>query len=84
MVDVGVRELRGNLSGYLEDVQRGIELTVTVHGRPVARSVPAGERAFDRLIREGWIAPASKPRMPIPKPIHAQGTVSDLVSEQRG
>ncbi len=39
---VGVRELRQNLSRYLQDVKAGEALTVTEHGREVARLVPAG------------------------------------------
>jgi prevent-host-death family protein len=84
-MDVGVRELRGNLSKYLRDVRDGVELTVTDHGRPIARIVPAGERTIDRLIREGRITPAVEPRRSRPpRPIRAKGTVSDLISEQHG
>jgi prevent-host-death family protein len=39
---VGVRELRQNLSRYLERVKAGDSLTVTEHGREVARLVPSG------------------------------------------
>jgi prevent-host-death family protein len=40
---VGVRELRQNLSRYLERVKAGESLTVTEHGREVARLVPSGD-----------------------------------------
>ena len=40
---VGVRELRQNLSKYLDRVKAGEGLTVTEHGRIVARLVPAAE-----------------------------------------
>jgi len=54
-VHVGVRELRQNLSVYLDRVKAGESLTVTEHGRVVARLVPAsaGESAIDRLIADG-------------------------------
>jgi prevent-host-death family protein len=39
---VGVRELRQNLSRYLERVKAGESLMVTEHGREVARLVPSG------------------------------------------
>jgi prevent-host-death family protein len=39
---VGVRELRQNLSKYLDRVKAGEGLIVTEHGRVVARLVPAG------------------------------------------
>lgn len=43
MPTVGVRELRQNLSRYLERVKEGASLDVTEHGRVVARLSPAGE-----------------------------------------
>jgi prevent-host-death family protein len=42
---VGVRELRQNLSRYLDRVKAGEDLVVTEHGRVVARLMPAGESA---------------------------------------
>jgi prevent-host-death family protein len=39
---VGVRELRQNLSKYLDRVKAGETLTVTERGREVARIVPSG------------------------------------------
>ncbi len=42
---VGVRELRQNLSRYLERVKAGEDLVVSEHGRVVARLVPAGGAA---------------------------------------
>lgn len=84
-MDVGVRELRGNLSRYLQQVRAGQELTVTDHGRAIARIVPTDERPIDRLIREGLITPAPTPRRSRPQQrIRAKQTVSDLVSRQRG
>ncbi|MDO8209744.1 type II toxin-antitoxin system Phd/YefM family antitoxin [Conexibacter sp. CPCC 206217] len=47
MSSVGVRELRQNLSRYLERVKEGASLDVTEHGRVVARLSPAGERVSD-------------------------------------
>lgn len=42
---VGVRELRQNLSKYLERVKDGEVLVVTERGRQVARLIPAGAGA---------------------------------------
>jgi prevent-host-death family protein len=52
---VGVRELRQNLSVYLDRVKRGEALTVTEHGSAVAilRPLPAESSALDRLVVEG-------------------------------
>ncbi len=44
MSKVGVRELRQNLSRYLERVKDGESLEVTEHNRVVARLSPSGER----------------------------------------
>lgn len=42
---VGVRELRQNLSKYLDRVKDGEALVVTERGRQVARLIPAGPAA---------------------------------------
>jgi prevent-host-death family protein len=42
---VGVRELRQNLSRYLDRVKAGADLVVTERGTVVARLVPAGAAA---------------------------------------
>jgi prevent-host-death family protein len=42
---VGVRELRQNLSKYLDRVKAGEDLVVTERGETVARLVPAGASA---------------------------------------
>ena len=42
---VGVRELRQNLSKYLDRVKDGDALVVTERGRQVARLIPAGPAA---------------------------------------
>jgi prevent-host-death family protein len=51
---VGIRELRQNLSRYIDRVKAGESLTVTEHGREVARLSPAGPRdsAVARLVSE--------------------------------
>lgn len=83
-VEVGVRELRNNLSHYLECVRDGEEVLVTDRGRAIARVLPlSGERALDRLISDGLVTPAAKPKRASPRPIATAGTVSDLVGAQR-
>ena len=83
-MEVGVRELRDNLSRYLERVRDGEEVVVTEHGRAIARLLPlTGERVIDRLIREGKVTPASSPKRSRPQPVKTKGPVSDLVAEQR-
>ena len=83
-VEVGVRELRNNLSRYLERVQAGEEVLVTDRGRAVARVLPlSGERTLDRLIAEGLVTPARQAKRRARRALKAAGTVSDLIADQR-
>ena len=83
-MEVGVRELRNNLSRYLDRVREGEEVLVTDRGRAVARVLPvSGERTIDRLIREGKVTPAKTRKRTRPRPAKTAGTVSDLIAEQR-
>ncbi len=84
-MEAGVRELRDHLSRYLGMVREGHEVTVTDHGKAVARLVPLDQpRTIDRLIREGLISPPDHLKRPRTAPrVSGSGTVSDLVAEQR-
>ncbi len=83
-MEVGVRELRNNLSRYLDRVRDGDEVVVTDRGRAIARVVPVGsERVLDRLIAEGIVTPARQSKQRASKPIKTKGGVSDLVADQR-
>jgi prevent-host-death family protein len=62
-VTVGIRELRENLSTYLDRVKAGEEVVITERGKRIARIV--GPSKLDQLIAEGRARPARKPRMPI-------------------
>jgi prevent-host-death family protein len=84
MPEVGIRELRDNLSQFLDRVQAGEEVVVTHRGRAIARVLAmSGERTIDRLIRQGKVTPAKQRIRSRPKPLKTPGTVSDLVAEQR-
>lgn len=84
VVEVGIRALRDGLSRYLAEVRGGHVVTVTDHGKVIARILPAGEpTALERLIAEGRVSPAERRKRPAPLPVDAAGTVSDLVAEQR-
>ncbi len=83
-MEIGVRELRNNLSRYLDRVRDGEEVVVTDRGRAIARVLPVErERVLDRLIAEGVVTPAQRPKRRARQPIKAKGTVSDLVADQR-
>lgn len=81
-----IRELRDGLSKHLALVKQGETITITEHGRPIARIVPAGPSKVDELIAQGLVTPARKPKGPLPPALKlANGaTVSDLVAEQQG
>ena len=59
---VGVRELRQNLSVYLERVIAGERLEVTDRGNPVAMLIPIrpGATPVERLVAEGRAIPATR------------------------
>jgi prevent-host-death family protein len=83
-MEVGIKELRNHLSRYLDLVRDGEEVVVTDRGRAIARVVPAGgERVLDRLVAEGIVTPARRPKRRAARPINTKGTVSDLTGEQR-
>lgn len=44
MKTAGVRQARQDLTGLLDDVRKGREVTITDRGRPVARLVPVTPR----------------------------------------
>jgi len=88
VVRVGVRELRNNLSGWLERVQAGDEVLVTERGKPVARIVPLERKSkLQQLIDEGKVTPASRPKTPIDRSKQLRlgpgKTLSDILVEMR-
>jgi len=83
-VDVGVRELRDGPSRHLATVREGHTITVTDHGRPVARIIPVGvPTKLEQLIADGKVTPAKRRKGVRPAPIKTAGMVSDLVDKQR-
>lgn len=51
MSSVGTFEAKARLSRLLEQVERGEEITITRHGRAVARLVPARQRPERRELK---------------------------------
>ncbi len=69
--DVGVRELRQNLSVYLRRVKKGETLEVRERGQRVAVLAPAGAKstALDRLIAAGRATPAAGDLLALGEPL---------------
>lgn len=82
-VRVGVRELRENLSLWLDRAASGEEIIVTERGVPKAR-IGAAEDALDRLAREGKIRRATGRRSPLPPPITMDGSIMSYLAWARG
>ena len=82
-VEVGVRELRENLSHWLDRAEAGEEIVITERGKPKAR-LGAAETVLDRLAREGRITRATGPRRPLPPPIKMEGSIMPYLEWARG
>jgi prevent-host-death family protein len=88
-VTVGVRELRENLRAFLDRVKAGEEIVITERGEPIARlSRSDADAEYQRLIDEGKITPARRPRQPIdfkglPR-LRGRPTLTDILLKQRG
>jgi prevent-host-death family protein len=84
--EVGVRELHDRLSRYVQHVQEGGEVVVTMRGRRVARLVgvdevdPLADLRARGLVREPTAARSPRARR---VRLKATGPVSDLVADQR-
>jgi prevent-host-death family protein len=87
MAAVGVRELRQNLSKYLDRVKAGEALVVTEHGREVARLVPSGNDAYAELAsRFGASVPVERLEdiaMRLHPPGAPAGTTDAFLAESR-
>jgi prevent-host-death family protein len=80
--DVGVAELRRNLSVYLRRVENGERFVVTDRNRPVAELGPVGHdsSSLDRLIAEGRAIPPTRPRRRRFDPIEIPGLAPNALT----
>lgn len=84
---VGIRELRDGLSRYLERVKAGEAITVTDHGRPVARIIGTQYPArILELVAQGRATLPTRPKRRAEEfpSVPVKGSVSELISEMRG
>ena len=85
-IEVGVRDLKNNLSRYLDQVETGVEVVVTDRGRPIARLNGIADERTDTLtalIKSGLVRPPTSTVRQRPVPLQSTGSVSELVAEQR-
>jgi prevent-host-death family protein len=85
MNDVGIRELKANLSRYLERAARGETIRVLERGRPKALLGPLpGRLRLDEGIADGWVRAAQDaPRGPWRR-FRAARSVRAMLEEDRG
>ena len=88
MREIGVRELKTSLSSVLRRVDKGEQIRVTRRGQAIADIVPAGsprrDEALRKLVAEGRVSPAARPR-PIrsPRPLGTGRSASAIVLAER-
>jgi prevent-host-death family protein len=85
-VTVGVTKFRENLSHYLDLVRDGTNVVIiTERGKPVARL--QGPSNIERMIAEGRIRPAKRPKRPMRRggriKLDGPPSLSDMIIEDR-
>lgn len=81
-----MRDLKNNLSRYLDEVESGVEVVVTDRGRPIARLSGIDASGGDKLaalVEAGLVRPPTSKVRRRPVPLKSDGSVSELVAEQR-
>ena len=66
-MDIATRDLKDHLSEYLKRVQAGEELTITSHGKPIAKLSPPDKTTqarSDPLANASWIRQPTRKRLP--------------------
>ena len=85
---VGVRELRQNLSIYLNRVKQGESLMVTEHGAVVAmlRPAPPAHSVIERMVADGRATAPTAPLTdrPAPREVGLAQTTGHLLQHARG
>jgi prevent-host-death family protein len=81
MREIGVRDLKAQLSSVLREVEKGERVRVTSRGRPVAEIVPveSPEEWRQRMIAEGRITPGRRPLPKNPPPPRKTGRSASAI-----
>lgn len=86
-IEVGIRDLKNQLSRYVDQAVAGTEIIVTDHGKPVARltTLTESDTRLQQLIESGAVRPALNSKSLRPRGrIRTKLPISPLVSRQRG
>ena len=85
---VGVRQLKAQLSHYLQQVKAGASVLITERGKPVGRIVPvkpSTESQLQQLVEAGLVAWSGQKLPPIAPVARTRGrpAVAELLLEDR-
>lgn len=87
---VGIRELRQNLSVYVQRVrEEGRAYEVTERGEPVARLAPLEDRPtsiYEQMVADGRITPPTRGWSELPEPVQLPPggpTLSEILQQMR-
>lgn len=88
MREIGIRELKADLSALLRAVEAGEQVRVTRRGAVIAEIVPAGSSPAKERLRElvaaGKVTPSSGGRPArAPRPLRGSRSASKLVLAER-
>jgi prevent-host-death family protein len=79
---VGIRALKQNASAVVAQAAGGDTVTITDHGRPVARLIPIPATELDGLTEAGHARPARRSMRDLPAPTKGP-SLSEVLRRQR-
>ena len=83
---VGIRQFRDHLSSYLDRVKAGESLTITEHGKPIARIIGQTRTPWiAEMVVRGELTPARRPMPDLSRitRVKIAGSTQDLIDEIR-
>ncbi len=81
---MGIRQLRDNLTATIRRVRRGETIEVTHHGAPVALLAPVPADLIDRLVAGGEVTPGVPLARPLRRfPVTGELTASQAIEDDR-
>jgi prevent-host-death family protein len=85
-MDVGLRDLKQNLSEFLHRAERGETIRVTDRGTAIAQLGPLpGLGRLAQGIEQGWVRAPTRPGPLLPfARVHAERTIGSVIDEDRG